>query len=175
MFGANKLYSNFSYAYYKLVSVSNSLWPHGLYSTRLFIYRILQARILEWVAISFSGGSSQPKGWTPVSCIAGRFFTIWTSTLILKNLIILKKYIKHKHFHNILPKSFKCKICSNSLSLVIIVTTFFYLSWFFLWRIHQFSYYTFQRTFSFANPLLVFFYFIKFYSLSISFLLLSWV
>ena len=36
---------------------------------------ILQARILEWVAISFSRGSSQPRNRTQVSCIAGRFFT----------------------------------------------------------------------------------------------------
>ena len=36
---------------------------------------ILQARILEWVAISFSRGSSQPRGQTQVSCVAGRFFT----------------------------------------------------------------------------------------------------
>ena len=36
---------------------------------------ILQARILERVAISFSGGSSHPRGQTGVSCIGGRFFT----------------------------------------------------------------------------------------------------
>ena len=35
---------------------------------------ILQARILEWVAISSSRGSSQPRDQTWVSCIAGRFF-----------------------------------------------------------------------------------------------------
>ena len=40
---------------------------------------ILQARILEGVAIPFSGGSSQPKDWTWVSCIAGRFFTYWAT------------------------------------------------------------------------------------------------
>ena len=33
--------------------------------------RILQARILEWVAIPFSKGSSWPRNWTGVSCIAG--------------------------------------------------------------------------------------------------------
>ena len=38
---------------------------------------IFQARILEWVAISFSRGSSQPRNQTQVSCIAGRFFTNW--------------------------------------------------------------------------------------------------
>ena len=36
---------------------------------------ILQARILEWVANSFSRGCSQPRNWTQISCIAGRFFT----------------------------------------------------------------------------------------------------
>ena len=36
---------------------------------------ILQARILEWVAVYFSRGSSQPRDPTRVSCIADRFFT----------------------------------------------------------------------------------------------------
>ena len=36
---------------------------------------ILQARILEWVAIPFCRGSSQPRDQTQVSHIAGRFFT----------------------------------------------------------------------------------------------------
>ena len=40
---------------------------------------ISQAGILEWVDIPFSRGSSQPKGRTQVSCIAGGFFTIWTT------------------------------------------------------------------------------------------------
>ena len=35
---------------------------------------ISQARILEWIAISFSRGSYWPRDWTPVSCIAGRLF-----------------------------------------------------------------------------------------------------
>ena len=42
--------------------------------------RIFQARILEWAALSFSGGSSQPRNQTSVSCvscIASRFFTHW--------------------------------------------------------------------------------------------------
>ena len=41
------------------------------------VHGILLARILEWVAISSSRGSSQPRGWTLVSHIAGRFFTVW--------------------------------------------------------------------------------------------------
>ena len=50
--------------------VSDSLRPHGLYGN-------LQARILERVAFPFSRGSSQPRDWTGISCIAGRFFTNW--------------------------------------------------------------------------------------------------
>ena len=36
---------------------------------------IIQARILEWVVVPFSRGSSQPRDQTQVSCIAGEFFT----------------------------------------------------------------------------------------------------
>ena len=43
------------------------------------VHGILQARILEWVAFSFSRGSSQPRDWTQVSSIAGRFFTHWAT------------------------------------------------------------------------------------------------
>ena len=39
------------------------------------VHEIFQARILEWVAISFSRGSSQPRDRTWVSCTAGRSFT----------------------------------------------------------------------------------------------------
>ena len=48
------------------------------------VHGILQARILEWVAISFSRGSSQPRDQTLVSWIAGRFFTIWTTREALR-------------------------------------------------------------------------------------------
>ena len=40
---------------------------------------ILQAKILQWVAFPFSRGSSQPRDWTQVSRIAGRFFTSWAT------------------------------------------------------------------------------------------------
>ena len=43
------------------------------------VYGIFQARILEWVAISFSRGSSQPRDRTQVSCIVGRRFTVWVT------------------------------------------------------------------------------------------------
>ena len=47
--------------------------------TIVSVHGILQARILEWVAISSSRGSSLPRDWTQGSCIAGRFFTIWAT------------------------------------------------------------------------------------------------
>ena len=40
---------------------------------------ILQARILEWAAVPFSRGSSQPRDWTQVLRIAGGFFTVWAT------------------------------------------------------------------------------------------------
>ena len=43
------------------------------------VHRILQARILEWVAIPFSRGPSWPRDGTQVSCIAGGFFTGWAT------------------------------------------------------------------------------------------------
>ena len=43
------------------------------------IHGILQARILELVAIPFSRGSSWPRDQTQVSCIEGRFFIIWAT------------------------------------------------------------------------------------------------
>ena len=48
--------------------VSDSLQPHGLQCTRLLsVQGILQARTLEWVAVSSSRGSSQPRDQTHVS------------------------------------------------------------------------------------------------------------
>ena len=40
---------------------------------------IFKARILEWVCISFSRRSSRPRGWTWVSHIVGRCFTVWAT------------------------------------------------------------------------------------------------
>ena len=43
------------------------------------IHGIFQATVLEWVTISFSRGSSQPRDRTQVSRIAGRRFTLWAN------------------------------------------------------------------------------------------------
>ena len=53
----------------KRLSSSSSRSVHG----------IPQARILQWVAISFSRGSSWPRDWTWVSHIVGRLFTDWVT------------------------------------------------------------------------------------------------
>ena len=44
------------------------------------VHRILQARILGWVAIPFSEGSSRPRDQTQVSQSAGRFFILWATS-----------------------------------------------------------------------------------------------
>ena len=75
------------------------------------VHQILQARILEWVAIPFPRGSSQPKDRTQVSNIAGRFFTVWATQAyminvlkifvkILFNLYLVFNYIKYSQNKN---------------------------------------------------------------------------
>ena len=60
--------------------VSHSLRPHGTVACQAPLSMwILQARIVEWVAMLSSRGSSQPRNRTQVSRIAGRFFTIWAT------------------------------------------------------------------------------------------------
>ena len=54
-------------------------WLAHYYTSCILCHEILQARILEWVAMPSSRGSSRPRDWTQVSHIAGRFFTIWAT------------------------------------------------------------------------------------------------
>ena len=59
------------------------------------VHGIFQARILEWVAISFSRGSSQTRDWTWVFCIVGRCFTIWATREVKVSLnVTVKVYFK---------------------------------------------------------------------------------
>ena len=44
-----------------------------------YVHGIFQARVLEWVTISFSRESSWPRDRTWFSCVAGRFFAIWAT------------------------------------------------------------------------------------------------
>ena len=59
--------------------MSDSLWPMDCSPPSSSAHGILQVRILEWVAISFSRRSSQPRDWTRIPHTAGGFFTVWTT------------------------------------------------------------------------------------------------
>ena len=59
------------------------------------VREVLQARILEWVTMPSSRGSSHPRDWTQVSHIAGRFFTIWTT----REAQEYRSLTMHKNFH----------------------------------------------------------------------------
>ena len=52
------------------------------------IHGIFHARIMEWVAISFSRRSSRPRDWTWVSCIVGRCFTIWATLKLVRQQFV---------------------------------------------------------------------------------------
>ena len=64
------------------------------------------ARVLEWIAISFSRGSSQPRNQTQISCIAGRFFTDWAMRDALKLYHLKKPKIYWSKFHFLLDKAY---------------------------------------------------------------------
>ena len=59
--------------------VSESFPPMDYSPPDSSVHGILQARIVEWVAIPFSRGSFQPRDWTHVSCIANRLFINWAT------------------------------------------------------------------------------------------------
>ena len=66
------------------------------------VHGIFQARTLEWLAIPFSRGSSQTRNWIRVSCIAGRFFTVWATGIIALQYCIgfcCTTWINHKYIH----------------------------------------------------------------------------
>ena len=87
---------------------SLSLWPRpGGIAIQA---RILQARILEKVAVPFSRGSSQPRIQTQVSCTAGTFFTIWATSGDLL-------YLLHKFVYLVLLLSATSNIWRESMKI----------------------------------------------------------
>ena len=74
------------------------------------VHGILQARILEWIAIPFSRGSSWPRDRTQVSCMAGRFFTIILGNIKCKESlpIIFLSNVKKNNF--IIQSSHACML-----------------------------------------------------------------
>ena len=66
------------------------------------VHGILQARILEWVATSFSRESSWPRDWTEVSHIAGRCFNLWATREAPSP--IPNSLSKHTYLSGLIPK-----------------------------------------------------------------------
>ena len=71
------------------------------------VHGMLQTRILEWVAISFSRGSYRPRDRSQVSCTAGRFFTNWATRKAFMCLRVWMNSIRCK----------KMNVISNRLGL----------------------------------------------------------
>ena len=71
------------------------------------IHGIFQTRVLEWVALSFSRRSSQPRVWTQVSHIVGRCFTIWATreAHIWDKRLISKMFILRNSYNSIANKT----------------------------------------------------------------------
>ena len=71
---------------------------------RKILHGIFQARILEWVAIFFSGGSSRPKNLIPVSCIAGRLYYLTHQGIPLQMIALSKQTVilsSFDHMHRL--------------------------------------------------------------------------
>ena len=73
--------------------VSDSLRPMDCSPPGSSVLEIFQARILEWVAVSFSRGSSQPRDQTRVSCTAGRFFTNWATREVMSGECVISSVL----------------------------------------------------------------------------------
>ena len=81
------------------------------------VHGILQARILEWVATSFSRGSSWPRDRTQVSCAAGRFVTNWATREALPFVYpLLLSVFVHQKITGLLP--LRPWICSSPLYIL---------------------------------------------------------
>ena len=70
------------------------------------VHVIFQARVLEWVAISLSRGSSWPRDWTQVFRLAGRHFTVWATREVPSNY---QEDINLNVVHKIEFKKYKAK------------------------------------------------------------------
>ena len=111
-----------------LVLVTQSwltLWSTDCSPPGSSVHEIFQARILEWVVIFISRGSSQPRGWTWISCTAGRFFTNWAAILFTDMVALLCFSGPASLFH-------------FYLDLSLLFFPFWSLHCLFLWHIQKF-------------------------------------
>ena len=95
---------------YSVAKLHPTLWPHGCCLPGSSVYGISQARILEWVAIPFSRGSSQPRDRTHVSFIGRRILHHWATR---EALAVCKK------------RSF-CYLCATSVDLFAMVPPYMF-------------------------------------------------
>ena len=87
------------------------------------VHGILQARILEWVAISFSRGFFWPRNWTRVSHIAGRHFIDWAT----REALVDTEYWRHLDTEDLLLPSPTQRL-ANMLTFLLCSTTNKYLA-----------------------------------------------
>ena len=80
------------------------------------VHGILQTRILQWVAIPFSRGFSQPRDRTQVSHIVGRFFTVWAT-----GEVISQNRIKLIFLYDNLLVCFSVVLFSSSLIMTVLI------------------------------------------------------
>ena len=95
------------------------------------VHGILQARILEWVAIAFSRRSSQPRDWTRVSHIVGRCFSVWATRedqKWVKHMIYVENSSRHGNTRppSLSPEKPVGRTRSNSC--IPVVDLFWYLA-----------------------------------------------
>ena len=85
------------------------------------VHGISQARILEWVAISFSRGSSPSRDQTQVSCIAGRVFIIWATNSSQFWLYVhedsIRSYRLSVQSFRTAPTNFRCQLQAGVVNL----------------------------------------------------------
>ena len=81
------------------------------------VHRILQARMLEWVAFLFSRGSSQPRDQTHVSHIAGGFFTSWATREATEKMW----YVHTMEYNSAIKKNERMPFAATGMELEIII------------------------------------------------------
>ena len=86
------------------------------------VHGIFQAMVLEWIAFSFSRGSSQPRDWTLVSCIVDRRFTVWATRevrAVIKTKMLAAFFFSSKVFSLVSARVFR--ISGHAMSCNIMV------------------------------------------------------
>ena len=112
--------------------MSNSLWHH-------IVHRNHQATILEQIAYPFSSGTSQPKNWTSVSCIAGRFYTSWaTRETPSLGVPYLGRFLLCQFLWRVFIIKW-CWIFLKAFSVSIEMTIWFLFFTLLIWSVGQFS------------------------------------